>query len=77
MKLQRWRAKPVGKETSLVIDEKYPETQLLFKAGKDKGYLLYEEIQTVLVSLQTGIRGQQERFHERRHKGRAPDSGAA
>jgi len=32
----------------LVIEEKYPEVQLLFKAGKDKGYLLYEEIQTVL-----------------------------
>src|ERR1700730_17435470 len=48
MKSRRWRAQPVGKETSLVIDEKYPETQLLFKAGKDKGYLLYEEIQTVL-----------------------------
>jgi len=31
-----------------VIEEKYPEVQLLFKAGKDKGYLLYEEIQTVL-----------------------------
>jgi RNA polymerase primary sigma factor len=32
----------------LVIEEKYPEVQILFKAGKDKGYLLYEEIQTVL-----------------------------
>jgi RNA polymerase primary sigma factor len=32
----------------LVIEEKYPEVQLLFKAGKEKGYLLYEEIQTVL-----------------------------
>ena len=31
-----------------MIEEKYPETQLLFKAGKEKGYLLYEEIQTVL-----------------------------
>ncbi|HEY6930990.1 MAG TPA: RNA polymerase sigma factor RpoD [Thermoanaerobaculia bacterium] len=31
-----------------MIEEKYPEVQLLFKAGKDKGYLLYEEIQTVL-----------------------------
>ena len=30
------------------IDEKYPEVTLLFKAGKEKGYLLYEEIQTVL-----------------------------
>jgi len=32
----------------LGIDEKYPEVQLLFKVGKEKGYLLYEEIQTVL-----------------------------
>ncbi|HSP95364.1 MAG TPA: RNA polymerase sigma factor RpoD [Thermoanaerobaculia bacterium] len=32
----------------MLIEEKYPEVQLLFKAGKDKGYLLYEEIQTVL-----------------------------
>jgi RNA polymerase primary sigma factor len=31
-----------------LIEEKYPEVTLLFKAGKDKGYLLYEEIQTVL-----------------------------
>ncbi|MEP6800764.1 MAG: sigma-70 factor domain-containing protein, partial [Acidobacteriota bacterium] len=31
-----------------MIDEKYPELQLLFKAGKDKGYLLYEEIHTIL-----------------------------
>jgi RNA polymerase primary sigma factor len=31
-----------------VIEEKYPEVQLLFRAGKEKGYLLYEEIQSVL-----------------------------
>jgi len=31
-----------------LIEEKYPEVTLLFKAGKEKGYLLYEEIQTVL-----------------------------
>ena len=31
-----------------MIEEKYPEVTLLFKAGKEKGYLLYEEIQTVL-----------------------------
>jgi RNA polymerase primary sigma factor len=39
----------------LVIEEKYPEVQLLFKAGKDKGYLLYEEIQTVLSDEVTGV----------------------
>ena len=32
----------------MLIEEKYPEVTLLFKAGKEKGYLLYEEIQTVL-----------------------------
>ena len=30
------------------IEEKHPEVQLLFKAGREKGYLLYEEIQTIL-----------------------------
>src|SRR5215468_6241452 len=34
--------------STLAIEEKHPEVQLLFKAGKDKGYLLYEEIQGVL-----------------------------
>ncbi len=32
----------------MAIEEKHPEVQLLFKAGRDKGYLLYEEIQTIL-----------------------------
>jgi len=31
-----------------VIEEKYPEVGLLVKGGKEKGYLLYEEIQTIL-----------------------------
>ncbi len=31
-----------------MIEEKYPEVQLLFREGKEKGYLLYEEIQTVI-----------------------------
>ena len=31
-----------------MIEEKHPEVQMLFKAGKEKGYLLYEEIQGVL-----------------------------
>src|SRR6266576_2354552 len=65
MKSRRWRAQPVGKETSLVIDEKYPETQLLFKAGKDKGYLLYEEIQTVLSDEVTAAPDDLEQVYER------------
>ena len=32
----------------MLIEEKYPEVQILFKVGKEKGYLLYEEVQTVL-----------------------------
>jgi RNA polymerase primary sigma factor len=32
----------------LQIEEKHPEVQMLFKAGREKGYLLYEEIQTIL-----------------------------
>jgi RNA polymerase primary sigma factor len=31
-----------------LIEEKHPEVQMLFKAGRAKGYLLYEEIQTIL-----------------------------
>jgi len=38
-----------------VIEEKYPEVQLLFKAGKDKGYLLYEEIHTILSDEVTAV----------------------
>ncbi len=38
-----------------MIEEKYPEVQLLFKAGKEKGYLLYEEIQTVLSDEVTAV----------------------
>ena len=38
----------------MLIEEKYPEVQILFKVGKEKGYLLYEEIQTVLSDEVTG-----------------------
>jgi len=38
----------------LLIEEKYPEVQILFKVGKEKGYLLYEEVQTVLSDEVTG-----------------------
>ncbi len=37
-----------------MIEEKYPEVQILFKAGKEKGYLLYEEVQTILSDEVTG-----------------------
>ena len=33
---------------NLVIEEKFPEVGVLLKAGREKGYLLYEEIHTIL-----------------------------
>ena len=36
------------KNLAVVIEEKFPEVQLLVKGGREKGYLLYEEIHTVL-----------------------------
>src|SRR5262252_7925842 len=33
---------------AIAIDDKFPEVQLLVKGGREKGYLLYEEIHTVL-----------------------------
>jgi len=49
----------------LVIEEKYPEVQLLFKAGKDKGYLLYEEIQTILSDEVTAAPAELEEVYTR------------
>jgi RNA polymerase primary sigma factor len=37
-----------------VIEERYPEVSVLLKVGKEKGYLLYEEMQTVLSDEVTG-----------------------
>jgi RNA polymerase primary sigma factor len=38
----------------LVIEERYPEVQTLLRVGKEKGYVLYEEMQTVLSDEVTG-----------------------
>jgi RNA polymerase primary sigma factor len=38
----------------LVIEERFPEVGSLLKVGKEKGYLLYEEMQTVLSDEVTG-----------------------
>jgi RNA polymerase primary sigma factor len=38
----------------LVIEERYPEVAALLRVGKEKGYLLYEEMQTVLSDEVTG-----------------------
>ncbi len=48
-----------------MIDEKYPECQLLFRAGKEKGYLLYEEIQTILSDELVGSPRDLEQVYER------------
>jgi len=37
-----------------VIEERYPEVQTLLRVGKEKGYVLYEEMQTVLSDEVTG-----------------------
>ena len=50
---------------NLVIEEKYPEVQLLFRAGKDKGYLLYEEIQTILSDELVGSPRELDSVYER------------
>ena len=53
------------KDKNLVIDEKYPECQLLFRAGKEKGYLLYEEIQTICSDELVGSPRDLEQVYER------------
>ena len=56
---------PGRKERDLVIEEKYPECQLLFRAGKEKGYLLYEEIQTIASDELVGTPRDFEQVYER------------
>ena len=56
---------PGRKERDLVIEEKYPECQLLFRAGKEKGYLLYEEIQTIASDELIGSPRDFEQVYER------------
>ncbi len=41
--------------TKLAIEEKFPEVQLLMKGGREKGYLLYEEIHTILSDEATAV----------------------
>ncbi|HMA18094.1 MAG TPA: RNA polymerase sigma factor RpoD [Thermoanaerobaculia bacterium] len=49
----------------MVVEEKYPEVQILFKEGKNKGYLLYEEIQTVISDELVGSPRELEQVYER------------
>ena len=50
---------------AIVIEEKYPEVQLLVKSGREKGYLLYEEIQTILSDEATAAPKDLELVYER------------
>jgi RNA polymerase primary sigma factor len=51
--------------TKLSIEEKHPEVQLLLKGGREKGYLLYEEIHTVLSDEATAVPKDLESVYER------------
>jgi RNA polymerase primary sigma factor len=49
----------------LVIEERYPEVSILLKVGKEKGYLLYEEIQNILSDEATAAPKDLELVYER------------
>ena len=49
----------------MVIEEKFPEVGLLLKGGKEKGYLLYEEIHTILSDEATASPNDLEGVYER------------
>jgi RNA polymerase primary sigma factor len=49
----------------LVIEEKFPEVQLLLKSGREKGYVLYEEIHTILSDEATTAPNDLEGVYER------------
>src|SRR5262252_1285528 len=50
---------------AIAIDDKFPEVQLLVKGGREKGYLLYEEIHTVLSDEATAEPSDLEQVYER------------
>jgi RNA polymerase primary sigma factor len=54
-----------AKGTNLAVEEKYPEVSILFKEGKNKGYLLYEEIQTIISDELVGSPRELEQVYER------------
>ncbi len=53
------------KNLAIAIEEKFPEVQLLVKGGREKGYLLYEEIHTVLSDEATAAPKDLEQVYER------------
>ena len=48
-----------------MIEEKFPEVGVLLKGGKEKGYLLYEEIHTILSDEATAVPDDLEQVYER------------
>jgi RNA polymerase primary sigma factor len=50
---------------AIAIEDKFPEVQLLVKGGREKGYLLYEEIHTVLSDEATAVPKDLEQVYER------------
>src|SRR5499427_2993773 len=53
------------KNLAIAIEDKFPEVQLLVKGGREKGYLLYEEIHTVLSDEATAAPRDLEHVYER------------
>ncbi|MFN2385649.1 MAG: RNA polymerase sigma factor RpoD [Thermoanaerobaculia bacterium] len=49
----------------MAIEEKFPEVGVLLKGGKEKGYLLYEEIHTILSDEATAVPDELEQVYER------------
>ncbi len=49
-----WR-QPVVKESSVQIEEKYPELTKLIQSGKERGFIMYEELYEKLPEEVTGI----------------------
>src|SRR5210317_264256 len=49
-----WR-QPVVKESSVQVEEKYPELSKLIQTGKERGFIMYEELYENLPEEVTGI----------------------
>jgi RNA polymerase primary sigma factor len=49
------RRQPVVKETSVQVEEKYPELGKLIQTGKERGFIMYEELYENLPEEVTGI----------------------
>jgi len=51
-----WPERPgIVKESSVLVEEKYPELNKLIQAGKERGFIMYEELYEKLPEEVTGI----------------------